>query len=106
MNRHEVTMPYFTDEQTQSGTCWHCEQYVESWYFEEDRKWTTFGTVRRVSNARNLNKHCSAPRKPKPDFSAVKSWREMSRWPEAIALRKELMDRYDKAYKERFRVDE
>jgi len=106
MKNHEVLIPQSIDDVTKSGDCWHCGEHVESWFFEEDEKWTKFGTIRRVSNATNLNKHCPAPRKPKPNLSAIKSWREMSRWPEAIALRKELMDRYNKVYKERFRIDE
>jgi hypothetical protein len=106
MKNHDVIVSEKIDDITKSGVCWHCGKYVESWFFDDDNTWTKFGTIRSVSNVKNLNKYCPAPRKEKPDFSLFKSWREVSRLPEAIALRKELMDKYDKAYKERFRIDE
>jgi hypothetical protein len=54
----------------------------------------------------SLNRYCSAERKPKPDFSAVKSWRKLARTPEAIAMKEELRQKYQEVYAERFRVDE
>jgi len=106
MKNHEVVMPIVVDELTKSGTCWHCDEYVESWFFIDDDKWTKFGTVRQGVGVKNLNRFCSAPRKPLPDFKAIRSWRELSRWPEVVAFKKELKEKYDKVYNERFRGKE
>ena len=104
MNKHEVLLPLLADKETKSGTCWHCEQYVEAWLIDDE--WTKWGIIRRQYSSMSLNNYCKAKRKAIPDLSAIRSWREMSRWPEAIALRKELAEKYDKAFKERFRIDE
>jgi|LakMenE18May11ns_1017448.scaffolds.fasta_scaffold9550284_2 hypothetical protein len=104
MKNHEVIMVNDIDDQTKGGYCHHCGEWTESWFFDDSNRWTKFGTIRIGSNATNLNRYCSAERKPKPDFSAIKSWRELSRWPEAIALREELKNKYKQVYEERFGI--
>ena len=106
MKTHETIMILDIDDRTKGGYCYHCGEWIESWFFEDSNRWTKFGTIIIGSNASSLNRYCPAERKPKPNFSAIKSWRKLERTPEAIAMKEELRQKYQKVYAERFRIDE